>query len=525
MSRRRSILAALAAAALAVAASPSLAAAAVPWAKISGDRVSAIDQATLLQNGPRVLAAWPGGDGTELASTIELRGFAPTLARPGAGAGPIAVVASGYTSLSTHPALIATPTGPRVVYSATRPDGQTRLYLSDPLAEGAAPALPPAELVRTFGGNLDAVALADGTPLVADDRAGSLRIVRGAQLDLDAPGFPVQAQLGGNSYNPALARDAAGGLWVAWYSNAGPAGIYIQAIDPATGLAPGLPIRVPGSESVANNTAQRLALVGDATGSGARVVYATQSGPAAPLRLVSWSPGEGSPTNVARPANLPLNTYVAAARHADGRLWVAWYDDTARIGTPAARAARGYYAKLGNARGAGGTEVHLGVPRPAATPGAVTVLPQGDNLLVAAVAGTGAARNALWAALSPDVLIANPQTIRSGVARVVAPRRVSIGALRRSKTKCVNVRVTARAPARVQVSIFSGTKSIRLFGQKRVVFRAPGSRIVCIRVPLRAKTFDVRTPTRIAVATKPGARPVRGEKPATLGIARLRFFK
>ena len=522
MSRRRSFVATLATVLIVAGVLPA-AGVAAPWAKLSGDRVSSIDQATLLQNGPRVLAAWPGGDGTDLASTIELRGVAPTLARPGNGAGPIAVVASGYTSISTHPALIATPTGPRVVYVATRPDGQARLFLTDPLAEGASPAAPPAELIRTSGGNLDAVALPDGTPVVADDRAGSLRIVRGAQPDLDAPGSPIQAQLGGNSYNPALARDAAGGLWLAWYSNAGPAGIFLQAIDPATGAPAGGAIRVPGSESVANNTAQRLALVGDATGSGARVVYATQSGPAAPLRLVSWSPGEGSPTTVARPANLPLNTYVAAARHADGRLWVAWYDGV--TGSGASGAARGYYAKLGNARGAGGTEVPLGLPRPTATPGAVTVLPQGDNLLVAAVAGTGVSRNAVWAALSPDVVIANPQTIRSGVARVVAPKRVSIGALRRSKTKCVNVRVTVRGPARVQVSIFSGTKSIRLFGQARVVFTAPGSRVVCIRVPLRAKTFDVRTPTRIAVATKPGAKPKRGEKPASLGIARLRFFK
>ncbi len=488
---------------------------ATPWAKISGDRVSSIDQATLLQSGARVLAVWPGGDGTDLASTMELRGFAPTLAAPGAGAGPITTVAAGYTSISTHPALVATPTGPRLVFVGTRPDGQTRLLLSDPLAEGLVPAAAPAELIRTFGGNLDAVALPDGTPLVADDRAGSLRVVRGAQGDLDAPGSPVQEQLGGNSYNPALAVDGAGGAWLAWYSNEGPAGVYLQAIDQATGAPIGAPQRAPLSESVANNTAQRLALVGNPAGPGARLVYVAEAAPAAPLRLVSWSPGEG-PVTVATPADLGLNTYVAAARHADGRLWVAWFDRGPTAGS--------WYAKLGNARGSGGTVVGLGLPRPAATPGAVTVLPQGDNLLVAAVAGTGAPRAALWATVSPEVLIPNPQTIRSGLATVVAPRRVSIRALRASRTKCVNVRVTARAASRVQVSIFSGTRSIRLFGQKKVVFRAPGTQVVCVKVPLRARTFDVRTPTRIAVATKPGATARRGEKPATLGLARLRFF-
>lgn len=522
MSRRRPLLVAFVSALVAMAALPA-AASATPWAKISADRVSPIDQATLLAAGPRVLAAWPGGTGTGLADTVELRGFAPTLARPAGGAGAIAAVASGYLTTGTHPALIATPTGPRVVFSATRPDGQSRLFLSDVLAEGAAPALPPTELVRTLGGNLDALGLTDGTPLVADDRAGSLRIVRGAQADLDAPGTPIQADLGGNSYNPALARDAAGGIWLAWYSNVGPAGIFIQAIDPATGAAVGNRERVPGSESVANNTAQRLALVGDPAGSGARVVYATQSSAAGPLRLVSWAPGEAAPTTVARPRNLPLNVYVAAARHADGRLWVAWYDDGAGVGAPGT--ARGYYAKLGDRRGAGGIEVPLGLPTRTATAGAVTALPLGENLLVAAVAGTAAARNALWATLSPEVLIADPQTIRSGLATVVAPRRVSIRALRATRTKCVYVRVRARAASRVQVSIFSGTRSIRLFGQRRVVFRAAGSKVVCVRVPLRATTFDVRTPVRIAVATKPGARPVRGERPATLGLARLRFFR
>ena len=310
-------------------------------------------------------------------------------------------------------------------------------------------------------------------------------------------------------------------MWLAWYSNAGPAGpgIYLQGIEPATGAPIGAPIAVPGSRSVANNTAQRLALVGDPTGSGARVVYATQNSVAGPLYLVSWSPGEAAPTVVARPTRLPLNVYLAAARHADGRLWVAWYDDGVAAGS-----GDGYYAKLGNARGAGGVEVPLGMPTATATPGAVTVLPQGDNLLVAAVAGTGAIRNALWATLSPDVLIANPQTIRSGLATVLAPKRVSLKALRASKSKCVYVKVRAKAASRVLVAIYSGTKSIRLFGQKRVVFRAAGTKVVCIKVPLRAKTFDIRTPIRIAVATKPGARPVRGERPATLGVARLRFF-
>lgn len=105
--------------------------------------------------------------------------------------------------------------------------------------------------------------------------------------------------------------------------------------------------------------------------------------------------------------------------------------------------------------------------------------------------------------------IPNPGTLRAGPTRVTYPRRVSLRSLRRSR--CVRVVVRSSRPARVLVTIFSGRRSIRLFGQKDVVFRARGRKIVCIRVPLRAHTFNVRTPLRFAVGWKLGARPVRGE--------------
>ncbi|WP_217914021.1 hypothetical protein [Miltoncostaea marina] len=521
MARRRPVRSLLLATALAAALLATLPAAALgAWAKVSGDAVSTIHQPSLLQHGPRVLALWPAGTGTDLATTLELRGFAPTLARPGNGLGAVATVASGFTVMASQPALLATPAGPRAVYGATRPDGIARLYLSEPFAEGVAPAGPPAELGASRGGTLDAVALADGTPVTALDWAGDLHVQRGA-IPVDQEGAPLQAQLGGCcSYNVAAVLDAAGGVWVAWYSNAaGQTGVYVQAVDPATGAPLGSPAKAPQSQGVANNT-QRIALVAEPAGPGARVVYAAQSGPVAPYRIVSWRPGEGAPTPVAVPGDIGIAFYGTAARHRDGRLWVAWYDrEAGGANRP------GVVAKLGNARGAGGVNVPLGQPPRTVANGPLASLAQGENLLVGAVMDTGAVRGALWATVSPEVIIQNPQTIRSGPARVVAPKRVSIRALRASRTKCVHVKVTAVRAARVQVSIFSGRRSIRLFGQARVVFPTAGSKVVCVRVPLRARTFDVRTPTRIAVAAKPGARPVRGEKPATLTIRGLRFFR
>ena len=140
---------------------------------------------------------------------------------------------------------------------------------------------------------------------------------------------------------------------MAWYSNAsGNIGIYLLQLDPATGgpLAGAQPTKVPQSESPANN-GFHLAL---ACAAACRIVYGAQTAPAAPLRLASWAPGEGGPTNIGGGARLSLGLPLTAAYRADGRLWVAWYD----LGTT-----KGFYAaKLGNAKGAGGTVQNLGRP-------------------------------------------------------------------------------------------------------------------------------------------------------------------
>jgi hypothetical protein len=72
--------------------------------------------------------------------------------------------------------------------------------------------------------------------------------------------------------------------------------------------------------------------------------------------------------------------------------------------------------------------------------------------------------------------------------------------------------VRSAEPARVLVTIFSGRRSTRLFGQRLLVFTAPARRTACIRVPAHAKTFDVRTPLRFAVGYALGARRRPGER-------------
>jgi hypothetical protein len=147
--------------------------------------------------------------------------------------------------------------------------------------------------------------------------------------------------------------------------------------------------------------------------------------------------------------------------------------------------------------------------------GAVTVTPASRPALRLApgrqvdVTAAGAGRPVALVPADLATGIPSPRDVRAGPAVATAPSVISLRSLRRSK--CVTVLVASAKPARVLVTIFSGRRSIRLFGQRLVVFTAPGRRDTCIRVPARAKTFDVRTPLRFAVGYALGARPRRGE--------------
>ena len=117
--------------------------------------------------------------------------------------------------------------------------------------------------------------------------------------------------------------------------------------------------------------------------------------------------------------------------------------------------------------------------------------------------------------------IPNPQTLTNGPTTIVAPGTISLRSLKRSK--CVLVRVASSRPARVLVSIFSGRLSIRLFGQKLVVFSAPARRQVCIPVPFRAHTFNVRTPLKVALGYTAGARRAAQRAQAQAGHQPIRL--
>ena len=131
------------------------------------------------------------------------------------------------------------------------------------------------------------------------------------------------------------------------------------------------------------------------------------------------------------------------------------------------------------------------------------------------VRDTAAARILRFADLPPapnlQTTIPSPRTIGVGPATVVAPGRISLGSLRRSK--CVRTLVLSTKRARVTVRIFSGIRSLRLFGAKTVRFTGAGRKVVCIPVPFRAKSFDARTRLRISVAVALGPGSSGGPAP------------
>jgi len=224
---------------------------------------------------------------------------------------------------------------------------------SDPLngtliAQGAAGGTfaNPVRSSATITTDASAAVLAsDGsTPLWATDQNGNLAVYRGAAnavrngLDPYSPPGPA--------WDPALAYDRSGRLWLAWYSlGSNPAldGIYMMQLDPATGASAAPAVAVPSS--VTNSgLPERPAL---ACMQICRVVYDEAAG------VRSWAPGDSAPTTIFTNANTTVEPHAPTAAYtADGQLWVAFADS----------GSKNMYAELGDANGALGTLGEIGSP-------------------------------------------------------------------------------------------------------------------------------------------------------------------
>jgi hypothetical protein len=86
-----------------------------------------------------------------------------------------------------------------------------------------------------------------------------------------------------------------------------------------------------------------------------------------------------------------------------------------------------------------------------------------------------------------------------GRCGLVAPTTAQFG-------KCANIRITNTRPGKVFVALFSGPKSVRVFGGHLYNFTKPGTRVVCIKIPLRARGASLGTTRRFTVAVKVGGK-------------------
>jgi hypothetical protein len=319
------------------------------WAKVSSDYNSNITIPSLIQSGSDVMMAWRL-DTSPTTAEIDLQRFASTVAKPYTPSGPRTIGFAGWGSID-DPTLFATPSGIQIVtggIKGTAPGDPIGMMLAPVDANGNIGATP-ARIGVPYGGQIDALSFTDGTPFFATNFRGTASVLRGVASP-DALGVDLQGPF--NSccgYHPRLGLDAAGRLWLAWYSNAtGHIGIYVQQVDPATGAGIGAPALAPGSESVNNNSFD-TAFVCAAS---CRVVYGSSSGTA----LQSWSPGEAAATTVVSgiEVNAGPGRVVTAAYRSDGKLWVAWWDGST------------YRYTLGDATGKGGQALDAGKPVTAA---------------------------------------------------------------------------------------------------------------------------------------------------------------
>ena len=228
-----------------------------------------------------------------------------------------------------------------------------------------------------------AVLAADGsTPLWVSSQLGSMLVFSGSTAqDLGAASPSA-------SYQPTLGRDTSGRVWLAWYSYSGAAsdGLYMMQLDPQTGAAIGAPVPAPDSNAGVDAIYGPVEM---ACGQTCRLLYVNSG--VVPEQILSWAPGESAPATVLSRLLVGGDealSDVVGAFTADGRLWVSFTDSNGE------RA----WAKLGNARGAGGTPQELPKPIGVTEPGLATATVRGDQLVLAADWTNGAtAATSAWA--------------------------------------------------------------------------------------------------------------------------------
>ncbi len=472
------------------------AAAHATWEKVSSDNLAQSAEPTIgvEPSTGKFLVAWPAVPPNDsVATSIQARSFSSSLYHPGGQLGPIQTPVSGWSAIGDSPVyagLTGTGDSPQLLFSAFshNGDGDGGTFLTDPSTPSQG-ELPFGKVAPERGGDLTAVRSFSGAPsprtIWANNFTGTLATY--ANAGSTTPGAAdMQAQLGGCcAYHPTLGKLDSGAIVLAWYSSAAAnTGLYMQDIDPVTAAAIGGPVRVPGSESPANNF-QHLAL---ACATVCRIFYGSQAG-GGPVKLVSWAPGEGKPSAVKGADDLTLDATIAAApvSTASGT-WVAWYDrgksgekDGYRVTIVGGGAGQGVYP--------------LGKPRGAKEFGQLIPISAPKALLLFAVAGPGSRTDAVWAEESTptgDPAIPNTDGIKSPTVAKAA-NAIAVVAGRTTSTQLrthglpIRIQSTTATKAKVRVCVDRVGHPPSPCKGSTVNLRSPGSKLAAVAKGLRAK--------------------------------------
>ena len=350
----------------------------VPWTMLSSQNIRTVALLPAIATaGTQVVAAY--SDPTQTG--IEVASFTP------GSSGVTGLSRTAFTGWLTisDPVLLPRPGGlPGLILSGQH-SGDSNDPLNGTVIEPRNPDGsfgPASSLSSTMLCCVTSAALAanGSTPLWADGQYYSLLVFSGTiehDLTASSPGTP---------HTPTLARDASGRLWMAWYvfsEQPTVSGLYMMQLDPQTGLSIGPAMHVPESDA-GPDIARSISLACAQT---CRVLYANTG--VVPEQILSWAPGEAAPTTVLsglienREQALDL---VSAAYTPDGRLWVAWTNESPPT----------EYAKLGDARGAGGTLVQLPAPAGFSDPQNTVAVTAADRLALVSAWTDGRGANAVW---------------------------------------------------------------------------------------------------------------------------------
>jgi hypothetical protein len=510
---------------------PGSALADTQWTKISSDFASSITVPEIGILGSTAVVTWEQ-DTSPTTDDLLSDTFQTSPANDVANGVPSKIV-DGWTETDYRQALIPTPAGGLEIafggiHSTVTGDPLVGLIGATHNADGSWTA---PTTIATGGGaaQADSGVLSGAVPFVANNATGALNILVNPIGPTSTVTADPQTQLpaGSDAYEPKLAVDSAGHVWVAWYASGTQNGLYVQQLDQTTGQPIGAPAFAPASNNIDNN-AQGTALACAAT---CRLVYIDEPSGASSGKLVSWWIGQAAPTTI---ASLPDTGVFADAYRSDGHLWVAWWNG------------KTYSYVLGDATGAGGTVQDAGLPAGGGAGAyAIRIAPVGENLLVG-VNFNYKSGQGVYGIFVNDVAPPAPVTFAPGprqstvestpggkgfriqvqykVPAICKPTCVAHAELRTRNGRQLYA-VSATAPLPGDGKVVLGTRgSVKLPGGKKVRFYLTISKAELLKAPFSTVGGNrvANTRLRVWLTTKSGQELTIRDGRIAVSIARIK---